>query len=271
MDGSVVNLNWSVVNIVLVNWESRSLGNFTMVNLGLDHWSRFVMMMLMNIMMVMMPAVMVTMLMMLVKEVKVASSSDTALVGEESVGEGNEVRSVLGFINEHVLDKVVGEVRITTAHKLKSFLDQALVDSTMLVVIEVFRVKEGSQSEEGGTQREDIGLRFVTLELEVAVGDLLEPFRSQKGLDVLDDLEGESIGALLSVKGRVRELEGSVLAEDIEWSDISVGVALRLEIRETTDEAVSNGEELVFTVINFSSFAAFEVSLEVMVKDLNVN
>jgi hypothetical protein len=278
----MMNLNWSVMNISVmdIDWKSRSLGAFNsgMVianggNVGLDHWSRFVMMMLMvmMVMVIMMPAMVVIVLMVLVKEVKVTAGSNTTLVGEESVGEAHEVRSVVGFSNEHVLDKVVGEIRITAAHKLKSFLDQALVNGTMLVVIEVFRVEESSQREEGGTQRVDISLRFVTLDLEVVVGNLLEPFRGQKGLDVLDDLESESIGALLSVKGRIRELVGSVLAEDVEWSDISVGVTLGLEIRETTDQAVSNGEELVFSVIDLSGFTAFEVSLEIVVKDLNID
>jgi hypothetical protein len=94
----------------------------------------------------------------------------------------------------------------------------------------------------------------------------LEPFRGQEGLSTLDDSEVKSVVTLLWGKGRVRELVASVLVEDVEWSDITVGVALGFEIGETTDEVVSDSEELAFSVIDLTSLSAFEVSLEVVVK-----
>jgi hypothetical protein len=73
----------------------------------------------------------------------------------------------------------------------------------------------------------------------------------------------------VGVKGRIRELVDLVLAEDVEWSDITVVVALGLEIGEGADKAVGDVKELVLSVIDFASFAAFEVLLEVVVEDLD--
>lgn len=94
----------------------------------------------------------------------------------------------------------------------------------------------------------------------------MEPFRGQEGLSTLDDSEVKSVVTLLWGKGRIRELEGSVLVEDVEWSDITVGVALGFEIGETADEVIGDSEELSFSVIVLASLSAFEVSLEVVVE-----
>lgn len=94
----------------------------------------------------------------------------------------------------------------------------------------------------------------------------MEPFRGQEGLSTLDDSEVKSVVTLLWGKGRIRELEGSVLVEDVEWSDITVGVALGFEIGETADEVIGDSEEFSFSVIVLASLSAFEVSLEVVVK-----
>jgi hypothetical protein len=275
----VVDINSWSVRVVAVNWESRSLGNFSVVNnLLLNNWSNnllvmmiMVVMIMMVFMMIMVITVMIMLLVVLVEEGKVRASSDFVLDGEESVGKGDEIGSVDGVNNEHILDKVISEIGISVGDKLESFLDETLADGAVLVVISIFRVQKSSKSKESLAQRVNISLGFVALDLEVAVGDLLDPFRGKESLGTLNDGEGKSVGALLSVKGGVRELVCSFLGEDVEGSDITVGVALGLEIGESADEVVSDGEELVFSVIDLSSFAAFEVFLEVVFEDFNVD
>jgi ABC-type multidrug transport system fused ATPase/permease subunit len=120
--------NWGVV--IVDNWGGRLLDHFLMNN-----WSGFsvvmvmvvvvviVMIMMMVIMMVMMEASVVTLFVVVVEEVEVVSTSDSIVVGAESVGKDGEVGSVVGFVDEHILDEVIGEVRVSLRNKLKSFLD----------------------------------------------------------------------------------------------------------------------------------------------------
>jgi hypothetical protein len=62
-----------------------------------------------------------------------------------------------------------------------------LVDVSVSVVISILRVEESGQSEEGLTQRVNISLGLVTLDLVVAVGDLSKPFRGDEGVETVDD------------------------------------------------------------------------------------
>jgi hypothetical protein len=167
----VVRFNdWGVVDggVVHFDWESRSLGDFTVVlnNWGGDLFNVVVVMviMMMMFMMVMVVTMMVMMLVVLVEESKVGASSDIVLVGEESVGEGDEVRSVGGVDDQHILDKVISEVGVSVGDELESFLDEVLADGAVLVVVGIFRVQKSGKSKESLTQRVNIGLGLVALD-----------------------------------------------------------------------------------------------------------
>jgi uncharacterized membrane protein len=142
LDDFVVIVNWGIVVTLnsVVNW-SGFLGDFLMNNWG-GFNMMMIMMVVMMIMMVMMVASVVTVLVVLVGEIEVVSSSDSIVVGSDSVSKDGEVRSVVGFVDEHILDKVIGEIRVSLGNEVKSFLDQVLVDVSVAVVISILRVEE---------------------------------------------------------------------------------------------------------------------------------
>lgn len=203
------------------------------------------------------------------QEWELAASSDVVLEGEESVGEGSEVRSECGVKDEHVSDKVMGEWRVVLLNAGDSFGEQNFVNLAMLVVIEVFGVLESGQSKESSSQREHIRLRLVSLDFEVGIRDLSEPFGGKEGVGLLNGSKGEAIGSLLWDKGGVRELVDSVLDENVEWSDITVRVAFSLENSEGVNTVAGDEEELVLSVVSLLSFMLFEISEEVLFEDFD--
>jgi hypothetical protein len=249
------------------NWRSISLHNFSHL-MTLD-WDFFMMMVVMMIMMIMMVVMMKVVLMDMFNrssDLKGMTFSDSVMMRSDSVSKSNKIRSEMRINNEHILNQVISELRVLRSHPVKSFLDHSFIHGSMLIVIAFFRVEESSQSKESCSQREHISLVFVTLDLEVRVGDLLKPFRSNEGLDALNNGMSKTTGSFLRSKERIRELVNSVLAEDVEWSDISMRVSLTLEIRETIDKVFSNGQKFRFTVIGLFSLASVEVLLEIEIE-----
>jgi mRNA-degrading endonuclease HigB of HigAB toxin-antitoxin module len=188
---SMMNFNWS---LMVNNWRSISLHNFSHL-MTLD-WDFFMMMVVMMIMMIMMVVMMKVVLMDMFNrssDLKGMTFSDSVMMRSDSVSKSNKIRSEMRINNEHILNQVISELRVLRSHPVKSFLDHSLIHGSMLIVIAFFRVEESSQSKESCSQREHISLVFVTLDLEVRVGDLLKPFRSNEGLETLDDGKSKSI------------------------------------------------------------------------------
>jgi hypothetical protein len=204
-------------------------------------------------------------------KVEGSTASDVFLIGEEGVGKGNEVRSGFFFDGEHALDEVEGERRVSVSDLFESFVEGSFSEGTFFEVVEVFNAGEGSDGEEGQAEGEDISLIFVSLDFEVALGDLSNEFRGKEGLLSLDDGEGKTVLALLSSKGRVRELVGGTLDEDVARSDVSVGETLGLEVRETGDEGVSDLEDLGFSVGIVGGDSFFELDLKGLFEVFNVD
>jgi hypothetical protein len=204
-------------------------------------------------------------------EVEGSTRSDVFSVGEEGVGEGNEVRSVFFFNSEHALDKIESEGRVSVSDLFELFVEEFSIEGTFFEVVKFFNVGESSNGEEGQTEGEDISLIFVSLDFEIALGDLSNKFRGKEGLLALDDGKGETVLALLSSKGGIRELVGGTLDEDVAGSDVTVRETLGLEVRETRDEGVSDLEDFGFSVSVMGSDSFFELGLEGLFEVFNVD
>jgi hypothetical protein len=194
----IIMNNWSMMNfngsLMMNNWRSISLHNFSHL-MTLD-WDFFMMMIMMMVMMIMMAVLMKVVLMDMFNrssDLKGMTFSDSVMMRSDSVSKSNKIRSEMRINNEHILNQVISELRVLRSHPVKSFLDHSFIHGSMLIVIAFFRVEESSQSKESCSQREHISLVFVTLDLEVRVGDLLKPFRSNEGLETLDDGKSKSI------------------------------------------------------------------------------
>lgn len=204
-------------------------------------------------------------------EVEGSTGSDVFSVGEEGVGESDEVRSVFFFNSEHALDEVESERRVSVSDLFELFVEEFSIEGTFFEVVEVFDVGEGSDGEEGQTEGEDISLIFVSLDFEIALGDLSNKFGGKEGLLALDDGKGKTVLALLSSKGGIRELVGGTLDEDVAGSDVTVGETLGLEVRETRDEGVSDLEDFSFSVSVVGGDSFFELGLEGLFEVFNVD